>query len=105
RDAADDAGRERGAMPARRARAVRMIDGNTVGVATPLLMQGGTLTDVSSPDAGAGYPRGRSARDRFVLARRGSRPFHDAWRHQGVLVEPERAADGRIATTATVFLT
>jgi len=40
-----------------------------------------------------------------VLARRGARRRHDPWRHQGVLVEDERAADGRIVEVATVFLT
>jgi radical SAM enzyme (TIGR01210 family) len=51
------------------------------------------------------YPPSPAARDAFVLARRGARPRHDPWRHQGVLVEDERAADGRIAEVATVFLT
>jgi radical SAM enzyme (TIGR01210 family) len=51
------------------------------------------------------YPSGRADRDRFVLERRppGSRP--DPWRHQGVLVEDERATDGTIARVATIFLT
>lgn len=40
-----------------------------------------------------------------MLERRPARPAHDAWRHQGLLVEDERAADGRLARTATVFLT
>ena len=44
-------------------------------------------------------------RDRFVLAQRPPRRRHDPWRHQGVLVEPERAADGRIVRVATIFLT
>jgi radical SAM enzyme (TIGR01210 family) len=51
------------------------------------------------------YPATHGDRDRFVLARRGARPARDAWRHQGVLLEPERNADGAIETTATVFLT
>jgi archaeosine synthase beta-subunit len=51
------------------------------------------------------YPSARSDRDRFVLDRRGSRPAHDPWRPQGVLVENERAADGTIARIATIFLT
>jgi radical SAM enzyme (TIGR01210 family) len=53
----------------------------------------------------AGYPGGHADRDRFVLARRGARPAREAWRHQGVLLEPERSAGGAIETTATVFLT
>ncbi len=44
-------------------------------------------------------------RDRFVLAQRPPRRPLDPWRHQGVLVEPERAADGRIVRVATIFLT
>jgi radical SAM enzyme (TIGR01210 family) len=51
------------------------------------------------------YPRGRIARDRFVLERRGPRVSRDPWQHQGVLIEDERAADGRITRAATVFLT
>ena len=49
--------------------------------------------------------RRASARDRFVLERRGPRPPHDPWRHQGLIVEDERAADGRRARIATVLLT
>jgi len=56
------------------------------------------------PDA-AIFPVGAAARDRFVLDRRGARPAHDPWRHQGVLVEEERTADGRRARVATAFLT
>ena len=44
-------------------------------------------------------------RDRFVLALRPPRRSNDPWRHQGVFVEAERAADGRIAEVATIFLT
>jgi radical SAM enzyme (TIGR01210 family) len=44
-------------------------------------------------------------RDRFVLAHRPARPLHDPWRHQGLLVEEERAGDGTRATVATIFLT
>ena len=51
------------------------------------------------------YPGSAAARDAFVLARRGARGRHDPWRHQGVLVEHERASDGRIVEVATVFLT
>jgi radical SAM enzyme (TIGR01210 family) len=56
------------------------------------------------PDA-ASFPATAAARDRFVLDRRGPRPEHDPWRYQGVLVEEERAADGRRARVATAFLT
>lgn len=51
------------------------------------------------------YPAGRRGRDQYVLERRGPRPRHDPWRHQGVLVEDERAADGGVVRVATVFLT
>jgi radical SAM enzyme (TIGR01210 family) len=51
------------------------------------------------------YPTARSDRDRFVLERRAARPAHDPWRHQGLLVEDERAADGTVARIATIFLT
>ncbi len=51
------------------------------------------------------YPSSRTARDRFVLAARPARQSHDPWRHQGVVVEDERAADGAIVPVATVFLT
>ena len=44
-------------------------------------------------------------RDRFVLERRGARPAHDPWRHQGIIVEDERTADGGRARTATVLIT
>jgi radical SAM enzyme (TIGR01210 family) len=40
-----------------------------------------------------------------VLERRPSRPALDPFAHQGVIVEPERAADGTLVNTATVFLT
>ena len=56
-------------------------------------------------DPDGSYPAGAAARDRFVLDLRGPRPRHDAWRHQGIIVEDERTADGRIARAATVFLT
>ena len=56
-------------------------------------------------NATAPYPSGRADRDRFVLERRPQRARHDPWRHQGVLVEDERAADGTIARVATIFLT
>ena len=51
------------------------------------------------------YPHAPAARDRFVRARRRAAPARDPWRHGGVLVEDERAADGRVVQTATVFLT
>ena len=35
----------------------------------------------------------------------GPRPAHDPWRHQGLIVEDERTADGAVARVATVFLT
>jgi radical SAM enzyme (TIGR01210 family) len=53
----------------------------------------------------ASYPATFAARDRFVLERRGSRPTHNPWQYQNVIVEHERAADGRARPTATVFLT
>jgi len=55
--------------------------------------------------APTGYPEGQRERDRFVLDLRPSRPRHDPWRHQGVLLEEEPDARGRIAPAATVFLT
>ena len=56
------------------------------------------------PDT-AVFPVSAASRDRFVLDRRGQRPAHDPWRHQGVLVEEERAANGRCGWVATAFLT
>jgi archaeosine synthase beta-subunit len=53
----------------------------------------------------AAYPAGHMARDRFVLERRPARPVRDPWHHQGVCVEDERSADGRVLRAATVFLT
>ncbi len=53
----------------------------------------------------AGYPATAAARDRFVLGRRGPRTPHDPWQAHGVIVEDERAADGRPTTFATVLLT
>ncbi|HTU98939.1 MAG TPA: hypothetical protein VMF13_00255 [Luteitalea sp.] len=83
-----------------------MIEGGTAGNTRPV--EGGVVT--TSPDAPmpldvASYPDTRTERDRFVVRRRSARRVHDAWRHQGVLVEPERSADGHIESTATVFLT
>ena len=54
---------------------------------------------------GGVYPAEAAARDRFVLDRRGPRPRHDPWQHQGLIVEDERTADGTRARIATVFLT
>jgi radical SAM enzyme (TIGR01210 family) len=51
------------------------------------------------------YPSGTAARDRFVVERRPPRAVHAPWLTQGVHVEDERAADGTVARTATVFLT
>ena len=51
------------------------------------------------------YPAARIDRERFVLARRGSRPTHDPFRYQGLFVEQERAADGCRVHVATIFLT
>ena len=51
------------------------------------------------------YLASASARDRFVVERRGPRPSHDPWQHQGLIVEDERTADGVHTRTATVFLT
>ena len=56
------------------------------------------------PDAGV-YPATPSARDRFVLEQRTSRPRHDPWRYQGLVVEDERTTDGGSARIATVLLT
>jgi radical SAM enzyme (TIGR01210 family) len=56
------------------------------------------------PDSGR-YPETPSARDRFVLERRGLRPRRDPWRYQGLIVEDERTAHGGRARMATVLLT
>jgi radical SAM enzyme (TIGR01210 family) len=63
------------------------------------------LSPAASSVPAAVYPEAASARDRFVLDRRAARPAPDPWRHQGLLFEDERAADGRFARTVTVFLT
>lgn len=63
-------------------------------------MNGTVATSVESA-----YPSGRLARDRFVLSRRGSRPSLDPFTHQGLVIEPERSADGLVVSTATLFLT
>jgi radical SAM enzyme (TIGR01210 family) len=51
------------------------------------------------------YPASPAARDRFVVERRGPRPTHDPWQHQGLIVEDERTAEGAKTRAATVFLT
>ena len=51
------------------------------------------------------YPDSAIARDRFILERRSPRPAHDPWRHQGIIIEDECAADGCVARGATIFLT
>jgi radical SAM enzyme (TIGR01210 family) len=51
------------------------------------------------------YPAGSAERDSFILSRRPERKHHDPWRHQGVIVEHEPAADGRLQDVATIFLT
>lgn len=51
------------------------------------------------------FPTGAAERDRFVLDRRADRARLDPWRHQGLVVEDEPTADGRLARVATVFLT
>jgi radical SAM enzyme (TIGR01210 family) len=58
-----------------------------------------------SPLFATSYPEGPRARDLFVLERREARSLPDPWRHQGLLVEDERAEDGRAVRVATVFLT
>ncbi len=51
------------------------------------------------------FPSSASRRDRFVLERRAERARLDPWRHQGLIVEDERTADGGHARVATLFLT
>jgi uncharacterized Fe-S cluster-containing MiaB family protein len=51
------------------------------------------------------YPAAGVDRDRFILDRRPPRPEWDPWRYQQMIVEDERAPDGAIARSATVFLT
>jgi len=46
-----------------------------------------------------------AARDRWVADLRGPRPRHDPTRHQDLVIEDERSADGSTAQVATVFLT
>lgn len=56
-------------------------------------------------DTASLYPASSASRDLFVVDRRPPRAVHDPWRYQDVVVEDERAADGRTVRTATVFLT
>src|SRR5687767_12426209 len=63
-----------------------------------------TPSSACMPDSGS-YPVTPSARDRFVLERRGPRPPHDPWRYQGLIVEDERATHGGRARMATVLIT
>ena len=63
------------------------------------------MTSLAVTDTDTAYPDGRRARDRFVLARRPPRRPVDPVAHQGLVIEPERAADGICVDTATVFLT
>jgi radical SAM enzyme (TIGR01210 family) len=51
------------------------------------------------------YPAAHSARDRFILDRRGLRKPHDPWQYQNLVVEDELTFARTIAPTATVFLT
>ncbi len=63
------------------------------------------MTAAPVADVGGAYPETRRARDRFVVERRGDRQARDPFVHQGVLVEDEPDAHGRLTRTATVFLT
>ena len=51
------------------------------------------------------WPVSAAARDRFVLAQRGSRPRHNPWRYQDLSVEDELSGDGTVRRSGTVFLT
>ena len=51
------------------------------------------------------YPATHTARDRFILDRRGPRKLHDPWRYQDLVVEDELTLARTLAPTATVFLT
>ena len=50
------------------------------------------------------YPFERSARDRFVLARRPRRLDANPWGAPAVVVEPELTATGDLLDVATLFL-
>jgi radical SAM enzyme (TIGR01210 family) len=51
------------------------------------------------------YPKDAAGRDRWIIARRGSREHVSAEKPYAFLVEEERFADGAIGTVATIFLT
>jgi len=51
------------------------------------------------------YPLANTARNRFILDRRGPRKRHDPWRYQDLVVEDELTSSRGLAPTATVFLT
>jgi archaeosine synthase beta-subunit len=60
----------------------------------------------STPDRTvAAYPATARARDAFIVSRRPARPAHDPRRPQGMTVEQEPTASGRLADVVTVFLT
>lgn len=60
---------------------------------------------LSAADGHGGYLSRNVDRDRFVIARRGPRPPHDPWRHQGIVVDDEPAGTGDVVRIGTVFLT
>jgi len=51
------------------------------------------------------YPTGRAERDRFVLARRGSRHAVDPWATPRVAIDPEPDGAGGVVDAVTLFLT
>jgi archaeosine synthase beta-subunit len=53
----------------------------------------------------AAYPATRSARDRFVLERRGPRRVVDPWQPPRVVIEPEPDGAGGVVDVTTIFLT
>jgi radical SAM enzyme (TIGR01210 family) len=55
--------------------------------------------------AAAGYPTTRTARDRFVVARRGPRRAVDPWAPARVVVDEEPDGRGGVIRATTVFLT
>jgi radical SAM enzyme (TIGR01210 family) len=61
------------------------------------------VTAVSAP--AAIYPAGRTARDRFVLARRGPRRAVDPWAPPRVIVDQEPDGRGGVLDATTLFLT
>lgn len=50
------------------------------------------------------YPATPGARSRWIIDRRGSRPRVDPWQPARSLLEEERAEDGRIVSSTTLFL-